>query len=64
MDGMISVWRAVDVYKRQDPKRGEYYLHQYSRKQPDLNWENPEVRKAVYRMMNWCIWLLYTSRGV
>ena len=36
-----------------DPKRGEYYLHQFSRKQPDLNWENPEVRKAVYRMMNW-----------
>jgi oligo-1,6-glucosidase len=35
-----------------DPKRGEYYLHQYSKKQPDLNWENPEVRKAVYAMMN------------
>lgn len=35
-----------------DPKRGEYYLHQYSKKQPDLNWENPQVRKAVYAMMN------------
>jgi oligo-1,6-glucosidase len=35
-----------------DPKRGEYYLHQYSAKQPDLNWENPAVRKAVYAMMN------------
>lgn len=35
-----------------DPKRGEYYLHQYASKQPDLNWENPEVRTAVYAMMN------------
>ncbi|WP_314688581.1 alpha-glucosidase [uncultured Bifidobacterium sp.] len=42
-----------------DPKRGEYFLHQFSRKQPDLNWENPAVRGAVYRMMNW--WL---DRGV
>ncbi|WP_137658261.1 glycoside hydrolase family 13 protein [Bifidobacterium moukalabense] len=42
-----------------DPKRGEYFLHQYSKKQPDLNWENPEVRKAVYRMMNW--WM---DRGI
>ena len=42
-----------------DPKRGEYYLHQYSKKQPDLNWENPEVRKAVYKMMNW--WM---DRGI
>ncbi|WP_345754380.1 alpha-glucosidase, partial [Bifidobacterium pseudocatenulatum] len=42
-----------------DPKRGEYYLHQFSGKQPDLNWENPEVRKAVYRMMNW--WM---DRGI
>lgn len=36
-----------------DTKRGEYFLHQYSKKQPDLNWENPDVRQAVYRMMNW-----------
>ncbi|TPF96667.1 alpha-amylase [Bifidobacterium sp. UTCIF-39] len=42
-----------------DPKRGEYYLHQFSKKQPDLNWENPDVRAAVYKMMNW--WL---DRGV
>ena len=32
---------------------GQYYLHQYSVKQPDLNWDNPEVRKALYEMMNW-----------
>ncbi|MEN2742790.1 alpha-glucosidase [Microbacterium sp. X-17] len=42
-----------------DPATGEYYLHLFSRKQPDLNWENPEVRDAVYDMMNW--WL---DRGV
>ena len=33
------------------PERGEYYLHQFSKKQPDLNWENPAVRRAVYDMM-------------
>ena len=38
---------------------GEHYLHLFSRKQPDLNWENPDVRAAVYAMMNW--WL---DRGV
>ena len=42
-----------------DQATGEYYLHLFSRKQPDLNWENPEVRAAVYEMMNW--WL---DRGV
>jgi oligo-1,6-glucosidase len=34
-----------------DPASGEYYLHLFSAKQPDLNWENPEVREAVYAMM-------------
>jgi len=34
---------------------GEYYLHLFSRKQPDLNWENPKVRAEVYDMMRW--WL-------
>ncbi|MFC4064571.1 glycoside hydrolase family 13 protein [Actinoplanes subglobosus] len=42
-----------------DETTGEYYLHLFSRKQPDLNWENPEVRQAVYTMMRW--WL---DRGV
>lgn len=32
-----------------------YYLHLFSKKQPDLNWENPKVRQEVYQMMNW--WL-------
>jgi oligo-1,6-glucosidase len=42
-----------------DSSSGEYYLHLFSRKQPDLNWENPQVREAVYAMMRW--WL---DRGV
>jgi oligo-1,6-glucosidase len=42
-----------------DEASGEYYLHLFSRKQPDLNWENPDVRAAVYSMMRW--WL---DRGV
>lgn len=32
---------------------GMYYLHLFSKKQPDLNWENPQVRREVYDMMNW-----------
>lgn len=42
-----------------DEASGEYYLHLFSHRQPDLNWENPEVRQAVYTMMRW--WL---DRGV
>ncbi|MBB6625696.1 alpha-glucosidase [Nocardioides sp. KIGAM211] len=38
---------------------GQAYLHLFHRKQPDLNWENPEVRAAVHAMMRW--WL---DRGV
>lgn len=30
-----------------------YYLHLFSKKQPDLNWENPKVREEVFDMMNW-----------
>ena len=36
-----------------DEERGQYYLHLFSKKQPDLNWDNPTVRKAVFDMMNW-----------
>lgn len=36
-------------------KTDEYYLHLFSKKQPDLNWENEEMRKEIYNMMNW--WL-------
>ena len=38
-----------------DEKTGMYYLHLFSVKQPDLNWENPKVRKEVFDMMTrWC----------
>ena len=42
-----------------DERTGQYYLHIFSAKQPDLNWENPEVRQAAYAIMRW--WL---GRGV
>lgn len=38
-----------------DEATGEYYLHLFSKKQPDLNWENPRVREEIYKMMEW--WL-------
>ena len=38
-----------------DEESGEYYLHLFAPGQADLNWENPQVRRAVYDMMNW--WL-------
>lgn len=36
-----------------DEASGMYYLHLYSPKQPDLNWENPALRREIYRMMDW-----------
>jgi oligo-1,6-glucosidase len=38
-----------------DAATDEYYLHLFSKKQPDLNWENPKVREEVFSMMEW--WL-------
>ncbi|MCD8029188.1 MAG: GNAT family N-acetyltransferase [Erysipelotrichaceae bacterium] len=43
-----SVWEKVK-------DRDEYYFHSFSKKQPDLNWENEELRKELYKMINW--WL-------
>ena len=43
-----SVWEF-------DEATGEYYLHLFSKKQPDLNWENPKVREEVFAIMDW--WL-------
>ena len=37
------------------PETNEYYLHFYSKKQPDLNWENPKLRQKMYDMMNWWV---------
>lgn len=36
-----------------DPATDQYYLHLFAPEQPDLNWENPQVRQTVYQMMNW-----------
>ncbi|SEN38374.1 oligo-1,6-glucosidase/alpha-glucosidase [Mesobacillus persicus] len=38
-----------------DEETKEYYMHIFSQKQPDLNWENPKVRRELYDMVNW--WL-------
>lgn len=38
-----------------DPLTEQYFLHLFTRRQPDLNWENQQVRSAVYDMMHW--WL-------
>ena len=35
------------------PEVGQYYFHQFSVKQPDLNWENPKLRQEIYNMINW-----------
>jgi len=42
-----------------DQNTGEYYLHLFSKKQPDLNWENQKVKEEIYDMMNF--WL---DRGI
>ncbi len=36
-----------------DEETSMYYLHLFSRKQPDLNWDNPDVRKEIFDMMTW-----------
>ncbi|MFF3021773.1 alpha-glucosidase [Gottfriedia sp. NPDC057948] len=38
-----------------DEQSGQYFLHLFSKRQPDLNWENPKVHEEVYNMMNF--WL-------
>jgi oligo-1,6-glucosidase len=40
---------------RYDDERESYFLHLYDESQPDLNWENPDVRSDVFEMMRW--WL-------
>ena len=43
-----SVWEKVSGQE-------EYYFHAFGKKQPDLNWENKELRNQLYKMVNW--WL-------
>lgn len=42
----------ADAWKYDEPTES-YYLHYFSVKQPDLNWENPSVREEIYRMMRY-----------
>lgn len=57
-DGKLPCnWRSYfggPVWER-IPGTDKYYLHVFHKKQPDLNWENPELREEIYKMMNW--WL-------
>ncbi|MFZ3576842.1 glycoside hydrolase family 13 protein [Virgibacillus sp. DJP39] len=50
-------WESIfgDSAWEYDEKTKEYFMHVFSRKQPDLNWENKNVRKDLYKMINW--WL-------
>ena len=49
-----SAWEKVEG--EADENGNEmYYLHLFTKKQPDLNWENPEVREELYKMVNY--WL-------
>ena len=43
-----SCWEPV-------PGTDKYYFHMFAKEQPDLNWENPKLRQALYDMINW--WL-------
>lgn len=55
--GLPNNWQAAfegSAWEWNEPT-GEYYLHLFSRKQPDLNWENPRVRADVYALMRF--WL-------
>lgn len=48
-------WRSFFGGKawKYDVDTGEYYLHLFADKQPDLNWENETVRKSIYDIMTW-----------
>ena len=51
-------WRSYfggSVWEKVEGTENTYYLHLFHKKQPDLNWENPELREEIYKMINW--WL-------
>ncbi|MBP3412182.1 MAG: alpha-glucosidase [Oscillospiraceae bacterium] len=67
------IWRDGDPHQRPNdvcsvfggpawtyvPELGQYYFHQFAPQQPDLNWENPKLRRALYD----CI-LFWVNKGV
>lgn len=56
-DGKLPTnWRSYfggSVWDKLPGHEDKYYLHMFHKKQPDLNWENKEVRDEVYKMVNW-----------
>ncbi|MFD0898474.1 alpha-glucosidase [Loigolactobacillus binensis] len=51
-------WRSIfggSTWTEVPGEPGTYYFHTFAPQQPDLNWENPQLRKAIYQMINW--WL-------
>lgn len=56
-DGPPNNWESIftEPAWEYDEQTGEYFLHVFSRKQPDLNWDNLDMRAAVYDMVRW--WL-------
>lgn len=56
-DGPPNDWDSVfgGSAWEYDERAGQYYLHLFSKKQPDLNWDNPEVRESIYEAMRF--WL-------
>ena len=55
---MPTNWRSYfggSVWEKLPGHENKYYLHMFHKKQPDLNWENKEVREEIYKMINW--WL-------
>lgn len=58
-DGTVpNNWRSIFGGSTWTPvpnETGTYYFHTFASEQPDLNWENPGLRRAIYDMVNW--WL-------
>ena len=57
-DPLPCNWRSYfggSVWEKLPGHDDKIYLHVFHKKQPDLNWENPKLRKEVYKMINW--WL-------
>ena len=51
-------WRSIfggSVWEKVPNEENMYYFHTFDKRQPDLNWENPNLRAEIYEMINW--WL-------
>jgi glycosidase len=62
VNGPPNNWRSYLGGSAWEPVPGEsnmYYLHAFSKKRPDLNWENQEMKQELYNMINWWI-----SKGI